>query len=212
MPKNCEQNCFDLVLDTPWCRDFQGNPYTFEEYVALIRDFHGHPAPGLLIGGAMVDLALQHLPEGVLFDAICETHNCLPDAVQLLTPCTVGNGWLKVLSLGRFSLAFYDKFEGKGIRVFLDPEKLESWPEIRDWFFKRKPKKEQDSERLLQDIRAAGSGHLGLEQVQVKPDLLIKQHLGPTGLCPLCKEAYPLKHGARCLACQGEDPYRPRHT
>jgi formylmethanofuran dehydrogenase subunit E len=63
----------------------------------------------------MVDLALSILPRGILFDAIAETGHCLPDAIQLLTPCTVGNGWLKVRDLGRFALALYDKQSGEGV-------------------------------------------------------------------------------------------------
>ena len=61
---------------------------------------------------------------GCLFDAICETRNCLPDAVQLLTPCTIGNGWLKVVNVGRFALTLYDKYQGEGVRVYLDPAKV----------------------------------------------------------------------------------------
>ena len=37
--------------------------YTFEEYVERVRSFHGFAAPGVVIGGFMVDLAYQHLPE-----------------------------------------------------------------------------------------------------------------------------------------------------
>ena len=59
---------------------------------------------GVVIGGFMVDMAYKHLPEGVLLDAFCETEKCLPDAIQLLTPCTMGNGWLKVNNIGRFAL------------------------------------------------------------------------------------------------------------
>src|SRR4030042_1863444 len=66
--------------------------YTFEEYFERVQSFHGFAAPGVVIGGFMVDLAYQHLPEDRLFDAICETAKCLPDAIQLLTSCTVANG------------------------------------------------------------------------------------------------------------------------
>ena len=47
--------------------------YTFEEYREMVRQFHGYEAPGLLIGGFMVALAVQNMPKGVLFDAIAET-------------------------------------------------------------------------------------------------------------------------------------------
>jgi formylmethanofuran dehydrogenase subunit E len=78
--------------DGPWCNTHAGKAYTFEEYLSLVRDFHGHAAPGLLIGGKMVDAALSRISGEVIFDVICETGNCLPDAVQLLTLCTIGNG------------------------------------------------------------------------------------------------------------------------
>ena len=113
--------------------------YSLEDYLHLVRSFHGSIAPGLIIGGFMVDLARGGLPEGVIFDAISETRTCLPDAIQLLTPCTIGNGWLKVLDYGRYALCFYEKEQGEGVRVYIDPEKLDAWPEIKTWVFKLKP-------------------------------------------------------------------------
>jgi formylmethanofuran dehydrogenase subunit E len=46
-----------------------------------VKSFHGHLAPGLIIGGFMVDLAMKNLPEGEIFDAVCKTTVCRP------TPC-----------------------------------------------------------------------------------------------------------------------------
>ena len=143
----------------------------------------------------------------ILFDAVCETRNCLPDAVQLLTPCTIGNGWLKVINVGRFALSLYDKYEGKGVRVFLDPVKVADWPEINTWYLKLKPKKEQDPALLLEEIRQAGPEILGWQHVQIRPQLLGKRHRGRIVICPLCREAYPAQDGGICRACQGEPLY-----
>ena len=85
---------------------------THEEFMEEARAFHGYPAPGLIIGGYMVELAKRHMPEGVLYDAVSETAHCLPDAVQLLTPCTFGNGWLRVLPFGIYAVTLYDKATG----------------------------------------------------------------------------------------------------
>jgi len=63
--------------------------YSYKEYIHLVKSFHGNLAPGLIIGGFMVDLAMKNLPPGEFYDAICETTVCLPDSIQLLTPCTV---------------------------------------------------------------------------------------------------------------------------
>jgi formylmethanofuran dehydrogenase subunit E len=94
--------------------------YSYDEYVHLVKSFHGSLAPGLVIGGFIVDLALKNLPEGEFFDAICETSVCLPDAVQLLTPCTIGNGWMKIFDTGRFAVTLYEKESGEGVRVYLE--------------------------------------------------------------------------------------------
>ena len=128
--------------------------YSFQEYCDLVQAFHGYPAPGVLIGGYMVTAVQQRLPDGILYDAVCETRSCLPDAIQLLTPCSVGNGWLRVLHFGRYALSLYDKYTGEGWRIFLDVEKLEAWPEIKTWFFKLKPKKEQDSPKAIPGNRS----------------------------------------------------------
>ncbi len=181
--------------------------HTFEEYVEMVRCFHSYPAPGVLIGGFMVDKAYQCLPEEGLFDAICETQKCLPDAVQLLTPCTIGNGWLRVVNLGRYALTLYDKHSGAGMRVFLDPAKLEPWQEIKNWFFKLKDRKEQESPLLLKQIKEAGTSVCTVHEAKVDLDLLGKARRGAFAICPRCKEAYPLADGKTCLGCQGKIPY-----
>ncbi|OPY00161.1 MAG: FmdE, Molybdenum formylmethanofuran dehydrogenase operon [Syntrophorhabdus sp. PtaB.Bin047] len=177
--------------------------HTFEEFAGMVKAFHGSVAPGIMIGGSMVDLAYRCLPEGGLYDVICETQKCLPDAAQLLTPCSIGNGWLRIMDTGRFSLAFYDKYTGEGIRVFIDPAKLDAWPEIRGWFLKLTPKKDQDSARLMKEIEEAGSDICSVERIQVSLDLVEKKKGGPITLCPSCGEPYPSGRGALCPACKG---------
>jgi formylmethanofuran dehydrogenase subunit E len=182
-------------------------PFDIKEYLHLVRSFHGHVAPGVVVGGFMVNLAREHLREGTLFNAICETSVCLADAIQLLTPCTIGNGWVKIINLGRFALSLYDKDHGNGVRVFLDPKTLDKWPEIRSWFFKIKPKAEQDMELLIAQIKEAGETLCGIHPVQVRPELLKKQKRGEIVICPRCQEAYPARDGKICRGCQGESPY-----
>ncbi len=182
--------------------------YSYEEYVRLVESFHGGLAPGLLIGGFMVDLALKNLPEGEFFDAICETEACLPDAVQLLTPCTTGNGWMQVLDFGKFAISLYEKSTGEGIRVYLDLEKLEKWSEVNSWFLKLKPKKEQDGPLLFSQIKEAGADILSMQKVKVDPASLVREKTGGSVVCSSCGEAYPVKHGGKCRSCSGLSPYK----
>jgi formylmethanofuran dehydrogenase subunit E len=181
--------------------------YSYDEYLQTVIAFHNYAAPGLMMGGFMVDLALSRMPEGVLFDAICETRSCLPDAIQLLTPCTVGNGWLQILNLGRYAFSLYDKVKGNGVRVFVDSEKLRAWPEIEAWMLKLTCKETQDSELLLNHIKEAGRELYGVEAVLIQPQYLKRRHKGHIGVCSLCNEPYPVKDGAICRGCQGEAPY-----
>ncbi|WP_245577946.1 FmdE family protein [Maridesulfovibrio bastinii] len=182
-------------------------PYTYSEFFEAARNFHGSPAPGLILGGFMVSEAIKYLPEGTIFDAISETSWCLPDAVQMLSLCSTGNGWLKVFNLGIYAVTLYDKYSGSGIRVSIDPTALEDWPEIKSWFFKLKPKKEQNTERLHHEIKMAGASICKVEPRQVKPDLLKRREKGSIAICPICGEAYPTDFGAVCRSCQGEGPY-----
>jgi formylmethanofuran dehydrogenase subunit E len=181
--------------------------YTVEEFIERVQSLHGFAAPGVLIGGFMVDLAKQHLPKEGLFNAVSETAKCLPDAIQLLTSCTVGNGWLTVINIGRYAVTLYEISSGEGIRVFLDPAKIEEWPEIKNWLFKLKPKKEQDYELLMEQIKEAGTRMCSFQHVKVALRLFEKKHRGDIVRCPRCNEAYPGADGAICLGCQGEYPY-----
>ena len=181
--------------------------YTFEEFKQKAKDFHGYPAPGLLIGGYMVEAAKARLPEGTLFEAMVESGKCLPDAVQLLTLCSAGNNWMKIKLLGRYAVSLYDKVTGEGIRVAIDQEKLQEWPEIKGWFMKEKPKAEQDTDKLFAEIETAGDTICSIRPVTISKRYLGHGHMSGIDVCPVCAEAYPSSDGAICRGCQGEAPY-----
>ena len=181
--------------------------YTFDEFKAMAERFHGYAAPGLLLGGYMVTLAKRHLPEGTLFEAISETRKCLPDAVQLLSLCSMGNNWVKVRDLGRYAVTLYDKYTGKGVRVSIDAQKLEAWPEYYSWLMKKKPKKEQNEAELLREIEEAGDSICKVQPVTVHRELLGHAPSGAVAVCPVCGEGYPVKDGPICRGCQGEVYY-----
>jgi formylmethanofuran dehydrogenase subunit E len=182
-------------------------PYSYPEFVERVREFHSFPAPGVVLGGLMVDVALRYMTPDRLFNALSETDKCLPDSIQLLTPCTIGNGWLRVHSFGRFALALYDKETGQGVRVFLDPVRMETWPDIKNWYYKLKSKEEVDLDDLLDSIRKGGASLCNVQPIQVQPALLKKIKRGKRIICPQCREAYPDNGQGLCLACQGDSPY-----
>jgi formylmethanofuran dehydrogenase subunit E len=181
-----------------------------EDYAKAVKDFHGTLAPGLLVGGFMVDLAYKNLPKGEFFDAVSEASGCLPDAIQLLTPCSIGNGWLKIKESGRFALTLYEKYTGEGVRVSMDPKALDAWPEIRNWFLKLVPKCEQDQDRLIAEIIQAGASILAIESTEVDTTSCKKTKGQQVFFCPECHEPYPQKFGERCGYCSGSAVYYRR--
>lgn len=181
--------------------------FDHDAFLEVIRRFHGYAAPGVVIGGYMVQLAKRELPPDILYDAVCESAQCLPDAIQLLTPCTVGNGWLRLLNYGIFALTLYDKHTGKGFRSHLDVDKLGPFPEIAAWFLKTKAKRDQDEQLLADEIRRAGFSILSVRPVSIRPELLAHKSKGAIVRCPLCGAAYPGAFGPICRSCQGETPY-----
>ena len=182
-----------------------------EAFLEEIRKFHGWVAPGVLLGGFMVDYALELIGKEVEADAIVETRFCLPDAVQLLTPCTFGNGWMKVLDWDKFALSLYDKKTREGFRVRLDVDKTAAFPNLYNWFMKLVPKKDLPLEVLNQTILEAGREALSADPVFIT-NYYAKIKKGKTGICPSCGEAYTLRQGALCISCQGEGYYQPNEN
>jgi hypothetical protein len=91
-----------------------------------------------------------------------------------------------------------------GVRVFIDAEKLELWPTIKNWYFKLAPKRQEDAEFLINNIREAGAAILGLRPVIVPQIVMDKRHRGTFTICPRCHESYPATDSLICRACQGE--------
>lgn len=178
---------------------------SIDEYLGKVKAFHGHLAPGMVCGGFMVELAYRSLPEDALFDAISETRACLPDAIQVLTPCTIGNGWFRIVDTGRFAIALYDKYTGEGVRVALDPDRLAAWPETLIWAMKLKPKKEQDKKRLFKEIIEAGPRLYKIEPVFVDRHKFHKK--GKIFTCETCMESFRASEGGICPACKGDAPF-----
>jgi formylmethanofuran dehydrogenase subunit E len=179
-----------------------------EECLRIIENFHGFKAPGLVLGIFMVDQARELIGLDVEADAIVETRHCLPDAVQLFTPCTVGNGWLKIIDWNKFALTLYDRHTYLGFRVRLDLEKAGNHPNIYNWYMRRVSKKDLPLDILLDSILASGRSVLSWEAVKM---IRYRRRLkkGATNVCPGCGEAFAAEGRLYCPACRGVGYYAP---
>ncbi|MBF0509898.1 MAG: formylmethanofuran dehydrogenase subunit E family protein [Deltaproteobacteria bacterium] len=191
---------------------------TWDQFLLDVENFHGYPAPGVILGGFLVDLALEELNPPGLYDVIVETRNCLPDAVQLLTPCTFGNGWLKEFATGRFAITVYDPETLLGARAFVDLTKLATFPLLNDWFLKLKTKQEISSPDLLRSMKQAHRAILSTQRVVLLSPM--KKIKSGRLICRSCGESLPTQEahvvdsapgqapaGGLCRVCAGESYY-----
>jgi len=181
-----------------------------EACLGIIENFHGWKAPGLVMGLFMVDLAQELIGMQTEADAIVETRHCLPDAIQLFTPCTVGNGWMKILDWDKFALSLYDRRTQYGFRVWVDLEKMQRYPNLYKWYMRLIPKKDLPLDILLGVITEAGRRVLSSNAITMTQyyDRVKKTDIN---VCPVCNEAFTAAQGPICLACKG-DGYCESHS
>ena len=172
----------------------------------MIEKFHGWKAPGLVLGLFMVDLAQELIGIDMEADAIVETRHCLPDAIQLFTPCTVGNGWMKILDWDKFALSLYDRRERNGYRVWFDLVKARRFPNLYKWFMRLVPKKELPLDVLLETILSAGRSVLSSQAIYVTAYYQRRKKSG-ISVCPVCAESFASAQGETCWSCQGNNYY-----
>jgi len=179
-------------------------PY-FEEGI----NFHGYLSPGLALGIIMVDLAKEILGPRPLIDSVVETKACLPDAIQLMTACSYGNGWMRVKDWGKLALTLYDKHELDGIRVSVNLEEIRKHPLIERWLMRSG---KVNKEKVTKEIIKVGRSILSWQRVRVAPYKKIQN--APLVVCSSCGETHPAADGDLCVRCskRGDDYYEVPDT
>jgi formylmethanofuran dehydrogenase subunit E len=177
-----------------------------EAFLLATEKFHGNRTPGILLGGMMVDWALELLALKENLIAVSETKWALPDAIQLFTPCTIGNGRLIVLSWGKMGLSLFSQKKYAGYRIWLDLTKTKRVPSIYNWHMHLTPPHAIPQDQLLADILNAGRSILSWRAIPITRLVDISQQ-STMAVCSHCNEAYPEDQGDLCLSCQGNSYY-----
>ncbi len=190
----------------------------FDEWTEKAFAFHTKRAPGIVIGVAMVDLAKEKLGQvKTRLNAIAETQACIVDVIQIMLGCTVGNKYLRVVKeLGHYALTLFDRFDGRGVRVFVDVSKIdpEKTPELAR-FFKRTRDPEvkkggeariKSGQKIIKEFHSIDRDIFGVENVRVidhdKPPML------PAGVCEGCGESFlAVADEKKCQSCTGKLKY-----
>ena len=107
-------------------------------------DFHGHRCGGLRIGYAAALYAMELLDisfsDNERVVCISENDACGVDAIQVMLGCSIGKGNLLFHMTGKQAFSFYDRSNGKSVRLVLKPKPLDMTPEeSQGYYFSRTP-------------------------------------------------------------------------
>jgi formylmethanofuran dehydrogenase subunit E len=179
-----------------------------DDFIIRMEEFHGYRSPGILLGGFMIEAALDKLGTTPYLNVISESVVCLPDAVQLLTPCTIGNGFLQLLDWGKFAITTYDRMTLAGTRASLDLNQINRFPLIDQWFSRSENKSEKPPfEELSIELIAAKDRLIVCRSVRLFKSFKESKRIA-TDRCKTCGESYALRLGSECPACAGQAYYR----
>ena len=174
---------------------------SIEEYFERCKIFHGSLAPGLVLGGLMVDWILDEMGLSHEFDAVVETRKCLPDAVQLLTQCSVGNGWMQIMDWGKLAITLYGFHTREAMRVAFDYDKLDQYPLVDAWASKSKSKEKNPLEPLIDEMVRGGRNLFTSRRGSVGPLLPQGAPYGRRRVCSQCGEVFRFGSESVCQGC-----------
>lgn len=167
------------------------------ELISRLEKFHGALVPGLIIGAYMVELAYEMLGDAEMVDAVVESKKCIADAVQLMTTCTLGNGWLKIYDWGVFAITLYDKRSKKGVRVYLDVSKLSKESITYKWFFREVG--HDSHEEVNKELLTLKKSIYSYEYVQVG---IKKKERASVSICAKCGYPFLSEGSNECISCR----------
>jgi formylmethanofuran dehydrogenase subunit E len=191
---------------------------SFDEYLALAEQAHGHMCAGQVLGVrlALYGLRLLGIDDPAGKDrkrlvTFIEIDRCATDAVGVVTGCRLGRRSLKFRDFGKVAATFCDLETQRAVRVVAVERSRERarelHPEIRDL-------KQQQllayREMPDQDLFEAHWVRVKLEPAD------LPGHKAPPAFCAQCGEAVKFRRELEregrilCRACAGEAYYEPR--
>ena len=190
---------------------------SFDEYVQLAEQAHGHMCAGQILG---LRLALHGLDLLGLDDptgkdrkrlvTFVEIDRCATDAVTVVTGCRLGKRALKFRDFGKVAATFCDLAEDRAVRVIAKESSKqrakELYPEIAD--------KNQQQMKAYRDMPADDLFEHHWVKVRIGPEDM-PGYKAPRTACDECGEGINFKREVRtngrvlCRSCAGERYYEP---
>ncbi len=190
---------------------------SFDEYVTLANQAHGHICAGQILGLRLAIHGCELLgiddPTGKdrkRLVTFVEIDRCATDAITVVTGCRMGKRALKFRDFGKVAATFCDLSTGRSVRVVAKESSKqkarEMYPEIAD--------KNQQQMKAYRELPEADLFESQWVRVTVPPQDL-PGFKGPRVVCAQCGEGINfqrevIRDGATlCRACAGESYYQP---
>jgi formylmethanofuran dehydrogenase subunit E len=190
---------------------------TFDEYVALAEQAHGHMCAGQILGLRLAVYGMKLLevddPSGKDRKRLLtyvEIDRCATDAVAVVTGCRLGKRALKFRDYGKVAATFCDLGRDRAVRVVaLDSSKQrarELYPDIAD-----KNQQQMKAYREMPDEELFSHQWV---RVSVGPEDM-PGFKGPKVVCDECGEGINFRREVivedrtLCRACAGDRYYQP---
>lgn len=190
---------------------------SFDEYVSLAEQAHGHMCAGQILGlrMALYGLTLLGIEDPTGKDrkrlvTFVEIDRCMTDAIPIVTGCRLGKRALKFRDFGKVAATFCDVSCNRAVRVAARESSKqrasEMYPEIREKNVQQMRAYREMPDKELFDVQWV--------RVTLGPEEF-PGYKSPRTICAECGEGINFKreilHGGRalCKACAGERYYEP---
>ena len=195
-----------------------------------IASFRRGAEPGVAYGIRMVLRAKDFLKISDLKKAdlyvIAETSRCLPDAIEFLTGCTIGNGRLIIKDHSKMAASFVDLGTKRAVRVMITPKfqrhDIARSKRIMKMREKRKFKEVAylRAQRALEIIKAPSETLLRIQEIELAEPILAAGLPTKIVFCEGCGESIReekarVKDGKiLCLVCAEVDRcyFKPKYV
>ena len=190
---------------------------TFDEYVALADQAHGHICAGQILGLRMAIYGCQLLgiddPAGKdrkRLVTFVEIDRCATDAITVVTGCRLGKRALKFRDFGKVAATFVDVQNNSAVRVVAresaKQRARELYPDIAD--------KNQQQMKAYREMPVEELFDVHPVRVTLGPEDM-PGYKAPRVICSACGEGINFKREVDrngrilCRACAGDSYYEP---
>lgn len=190
---------------------------SFEEYVELANQAHGHICAGQILGLRLAIHGCELLgvsdPTGAdrkRLITFVEIDRCATDAIGVVTGCRMGKRALKFRDFGKVAATFCDLATGRAVRVAAKESSKqkarEMFPDIAD--------KNQQQMKAYREMPAGDLFDCQWVRVTIEPHDL-PGFKGPRVTCSQCGEGINFRREVvrdgvtLCRCCAGESYYEP---